>query len=114
ASPTRRVLFGRRTSDRDQSLPARDQLRPAALPVDKGSAQNYRRRQKRAPSVRFYPLAASANAAGQPGAGSTIRSIPAEVVVARTVGEDGLSRFRSLQRIQGQQRRSCMQRCLAV
>ena len=53
---TRRVPLHRRTPGRHQPLPRRNQRRPTALPVDQGSRQNHRRRQKRAPSVRFYPL----------------------------------------------------------
>ena len=51
------VLLHRWISGGYQALSGRDQRRSAALPLDKGSQQNYRRGEKRAPSVRFYPLA---------------------------------------------------------
>src|ERR1700758_3662588 len=41
-------------------LPRRNQRTPKALYLDQGSEQNYRRRQARAPSVRFDPLAHAA------------------------------------------------------
>ena len=39
----------------------------ASLPLDQGSRQNYRSRQKRAPSVRFYPLVRHGSVAANPG-----------------------------------------------
>jgi hypothetical protein len=51
----RSVLLDCRTSDRDQPLPRRGQPEPAAIPMDEGPRQKYRRREKRAQSVRFYP-----------------------------------------------------------
>ena len=51
-----RVPLPRRASGRHQPLSRRDQRRPAPLPLDQGPRQNHRRRQKRAPSVKFYPL----------------------------------------------------------
>jgi hypothetical protein len=45
-----------RPSGRHQSLRRRAKYQPETLPMDRGSRQNYRRSQKRAPSVRFYPL----------------------------------------------------------
>ena len=49
----------RRSPGRHQSLPRRDQRRTQALPLDRRSRQNHRRRQTRAPSVRFDPLSCS-------------------------------------------------------
>ena len=46
----------RRSPGRYQPLRRRDQRRPEALHMDGQPRQNHRRRQKRAPSVRFYPL----------------------------------------------------------
>ena len=50
------LSFRRRSTDRYQPLRLRDQRRPKALHMDGQPRQNHRRRQKRAPSVRFNPL----------------------------------------------------------
>ena len=39
------------------AVPRRNKCRPTSLPLDQAPRQNHRCRQKRAPSVRFYPLA---------------------------------------------------------
>src|SRR3978361_1412258 len=56
-SQTRCVRLRHRAPNRDQALHGGDQRRSKTFPVDKGSAQNSRRRHKGAPRVRFYPLA---------------------------------------------------------
>jgi hypothetical protein len=66
AAQTRGVLLDCRTSGRDQPIPRRDQLRSATVPMDKRPRQNYRRGEKRAPSVRFYPLAVAGITLEQP------------------------------------------------
>ncbi len=48
-----------RTAGSDQSLPSRDQLCAEALHLDRRPRQDHRRRQARAPSVRFAPLGIS-------------------------------------------------------
>src|ERR1700722_16848116 len=53
---TRRVSIHHRTSSRYQAVPHRNKCRPTSLPLDQAPRQNHRCRQKRAPSVRFYPL----------------------------------------------------------
>jgi hypothetical protein len=52
----RRVPIGCRSSNRHQPLPQRVQWRGQALHVDSRPWQNHRRRQARAPSVRYDPL----------------------------------------------------------
>ena len=52
---TWRLPLHRRTPSRHQALPRRNQRGSKTLPLDQGSRQNHRSRQKRAPSVRFYP-----------------------------------------------------------
>src|SRR6476620_11579064 len=54
---TRRLPLRRRPPARHQPLPRRDQRRTEALHMDRRPRQNHRRRQTRAPSVRFHPLA---------------------------------------------------------
>ena len=54
---TRRLPIGRRPASRHQSLRRRTQRQTEALHLDRRSRQNYPRRQTRAPSVKFYPLA---------------------------------------------------------
>ena len=53
----RRLSIRRRPASRDQPLPRRAQSAIKALHLDRRSRQNHRRRQARAPSVRFDPLA---------------------------------------------------------
>ena len=55
----RRLPLRRRPPGRHQPLPRRDQRRTEALHMDRRPRQNHRRRQTRAPSVRFHPLGAS-------------------------------------------------------
>ena len=57
ATEARRLPLRRRTSSRHQAVPGRNQRGPSPLPLDQGPRQNHRSRQKRAPSVGFYPLA---------------------------------------------------------
>src|ERR1700683_2343405 len=52
----RRLPLRRRPASRDQSLPRSAQSAAQALHMDRRSRQNHRRRQARAPSVRFDPL----------------------------------------------------------
>ena len=54
---TRRLSICRRPASRDQPLPRTAQSEIAALCLDRRSRQNHRRRQARAPSVKFDPLA---------------------------------------------------------
>ena len=58
APETRRLPLHCRPPGRHQPLPRRDQRQPKALHLDRRSRQNHRRRQTRASSVRFDPLAA--------------------------------------------------------
>src|SRR5271170_1542461 len=53
----RRLSVCRRPASRNQPLPRRAQPPLKALHLDRRSRQNHRRRQARAPSVRFDPLA---------------------------------------------------------
>ena len=53
---TRPLPLRRRPPGRHQPLPRRDQRRTEALHMDRRPRQNHRRRQTRAPSVRFHPL----------------------------------------------------------
>ena len=53
----RRLPLGRRPPGSHQPLPRRAQRRGKTLHLDRRSRQNYRRRQTRAPSVRFDPKA---------------------------------------------------------
>ena len=55
-SQARRLPLDRRSPGHHQPLPRTHQQRSAALHLDKGSRQNHRRCQTRAPSVRFHPL----------------------------------------------------------
>src|ERR1700723_555037 len=57
ATKARRLSIYRRPASRDQPLPRRAQSEIAALHLDRRSRRNHRRRQARAPSVRFDPLA---------------------------------------------------------
>ena len=59
ATEARRVPIRRRSPSRHQSLPPRAQPTIKALHLDRRSRQNHRRRQKRAQSVRFDPLAST-------------------------------------------------------
>src|ERR1700722_3413712 len=52
----RRLPLRRRPASRDQSLPRSAQSAAQTLHMDRRSRQNHRRRQARAPSVRFDPL----------------------------------------------------------
>jgi L-2-hydroxyglutarate oxidase LhgO len=54
----RRLSVRRRPASRSQPLPRRAQSAIAALHLDRRSRQNHRRRQARAPSVRFDPIEA--------------------------------------------------------
>ena len=63
APETRRLPLHCRPPGRHQPLPRRDQRQPKALHLDRRSRQNHRRRQTRASSVRFDPLAATASQA---------------------------------------------------
>src|SRR4029077_7627550 len=56
ATKARRLSIYRRPASRDQPLPRRAQSEIAALHLDRRSRRNHRRRQARAPSVRFDPL----------------------------------------------------------
>ena len=53
----RRLPIGRRSPGRHQPLPRRDKPEPKALHMDRRPRQNHRRRQARASSVKFDPLA---------------------------------------------------------
>src|ERR1700757_2927463 len=57
APQARRVSLPPGTQRCHPPLPRRHQCKPKALYVDQGPEQNHRRRQARAPSVRFDPLA---------------------------------------------------------
>src|SRR5271166_4470295 len=59
ATKARRLSICRRPASRDQPLPRRAQSKIVALHLDRRSRRNHRRRQARAPSVRFDPLAAA-------------------------------------------------------
>ena len=59
ATKARRLSIYRRPASRDQPLPRRAQSEIAALHLDRRSRRNHRRRQARAPSVRFDPLSCS-------------------------------------------------------
>src|ERR1700729_2877717 len=56
ATEAQRLPLRRRTSSCHQAVPGRNQRGPSPLPLDQGSRQNHRSRQKRAPNVGFYPL----------------------------------------------------------
>jgi transposase len=53
-----RLPIRRRSPGSHQSTPRRNKLGAKALHMDRGPGQNHRRRQTRAPSVRFHPLGA--------------------------------------------------------
>ncbi len=59
ATKARRLSICRRPASRVQPLPRRAQSEIAALHLDRRSRRNHRRRQARAPSVRFDPLSCS-------------------------------------------------------
>jgi hypothetical protein len=63
----RRVPIPARTQGCHPSLPRRNQRKPKTLYLDQGPEQNHRRRQTRAPSVRFAPLASLNEAARKAG-----------------------------------------------
>jgi transposase len=56
AAQARSIPLARLPPGRHQPLPRRSQHRPTALPLDQGPRHDHRRRQARAPSVRFHPL----------------------------------------------------------
>ena len=55
ATQARRLPLPRRASGRHQPLPRRDQRQPETLSLDRRPRHDHRRRQPRAPSVRFDP-----------------------------------------------------------
>ena len=56
APAAQRIPLGRRASGRHQAVPRGDQRQPKTFPLDKEPQQDHRRRQKKTPSVRFYPV----------------------------------------------------------
>src|ERR1700722_9578120 len=77
ATKARRLSIYRRPASRDQPLPRRAQSEIAALHLDRRSRRNHRRRQARAPSVRFDPLGRRSTSPRRRRNASSISATPA-------------------------------------